>query len=124
MAIGFYYPTIAAPSAQWIPSRQPGFESTKTTDYVGQLLGTTAGGSVYVQDKGIQKTVFDLRFSYLAQADRYSALAIYNAAKKALNTLEYKDGDGIVHSVRWMNEFNFKPEQGGRYSASILLRED
>jgi hypothetical protein len=92
-------------------------------DYPEQLLGRTAGGTVYVQDKGLRSKVFELCFEELAQSDRDTALAFFDTVKKALKTFEYRDRAGNVHSVRWVNEFLLHAGPGERYAGKIRLQQ-
>ncbi len=124
MAIGFYFPTFAAPTTQWVPARQPGFDSREIVDYAGQQIAGAAGGALYVQDKGTRERRFELAFARLATTDRDAALIFYDAVKKALNVFEYQDPNGVLHSVRWVNEFDFNCGPGERFAASVVLRKE
>jgi len=124
MAFAFYFPTKAAPAASWIPSIGPEFPLETPVDYPEQLTGETAGGTLYVQKKGPKRENFTLAFNFMSQADRDSLLTFFNAVEKAFNAFEYEDGNGVLHSVRWMNEFNLKKDRPGLYSGSVLLRKE
>ena len=124
MNIGFYFPTKAGATAQWVPSRQPVFPAVESVDYTEQLTGETAGGTLYVQDKGPGREGFQLRFVRIPQTDRDLANTFFNTIKKSFNTFEYEDRDGALHSVRWMNEFDFELVIEGRYSGTLELRKE
>lgn len=124
MAPGFYFPTKAVASARWVPSRQPVFPAVEPVDYPEQLVGETAGGTLYVQDKGPKRESFELAFVRLPRSDRDAARAFYNAVKKSFNAFEYEDRNGALHTVRWMNPFDFELVVEGRYSGSIELRKE
>jgi len=124
MTIGFYFPAKTGATAQWVSSRQPVFPAGEPVDYPGQLAGETAGGTLYVQDKGPRRETFALRFNRIPQADRDAALAFFNAVKKSFNIFEYEDRNGSLHSVRWMNGFDFDLVIEGRYSGTVELRKE
>lgn len=124
MAMGFYFPTKAGATTQWVPSRQPVFPAGASVDYPEQLAGETAGGTLYVQDKGPKRETFELRFLRIPQGDRDAALDFFNAVKKAFHTFEYEDGSSVLHNVRWMNEFDFELVIEGRYSGTVALRKE
>lgn len=124
MSIGFYYPTKAAATAQWVPSRQPVFPSSGPVDFPEQLTGETAGGTLYVQAKGPKRESFELHFVRLPKSDREGAHTFFNTVKKAFNAFEYEDPEAILHTVRWMNEFDFERVIEGRYSGTIELRKE
>jgi hypothetical protein len=124
MSIGFYYPTYAAPTAQWVSGRGPALPVVERVDYPEQLAGTTAGGILYVQKKGARRTTYELRFIELSAADKSAALGFYETVFKAAHVFHYRDPGGALHSVRWMNEFQLQLDSGGRYSGVIHLREE
>lgn len=124
MAIGFYFPTKAAATTQWVSSRQPVFPSSEPVNFPEQLAGETAGGTLYVQDKGPKRESFELGFVRLPKSDRDGAHTFFNTVKKAFNTFEYEDPDATLHTVRWMNEFDFERVIEGRYSGTIELRKE
>ncbi len=124
MAFGFYFPTKAAPTLSWVPATGPEFPLETPVDYPEQLTGETSGGTLYVQDKGPKRESFNLEFTLMSLADRDGLLAFYNTVKKSFNVFEYEDGSAVLHSVRWMNEFNLKKDRPGLYSGSVLLRKE
>lgn len=124
MAFGFYFSNKAAPTASWVPASGPEFPLETPVDYPEQLTGETAGGTLYVQEKGVKRETFNLVFTLMTQVDRDSLLTFYNTVKKSFNAFEYEDGNAVLHSVRWMNQFNFQKDRPGLYSGSILLRKE
>ncbi|PIR00037.1 MAG: hypothetical protein COV66_08015 [Nitrospinae bacterium CG11_big_fil_rev_8_21_14_0_20_45_15] len=124
MAVGFYYPNKSAPTAQWVPSTQPVFPLQETVDYPYQLKGETAGGALYVQEKGPLTKTVELNFARMTEADRDSALAFFSAVKKSFLSFEYESPSGILETVRWMNAFEFQHVVQGKYSATIQLRKE
>jgi len=124
MSVGFYYPTKSAPTAQWVPSAQPVFPLSEPVDYPLQLTGQTAGGALYVQDKGTQQATFRLEYKGVTETDRDNALTFFTAVKKSFYNFEYEDRDGVLTSVRWMNGFSFELVMNQRYDAVIELRKE
>ncbi len=124
MSIGFYFPTKATATTQWVPSRQPVFPAVELVDFPEQLTGETAGGTLYVQAKGSKRESFELHFVRLPQSDCDAARTFFNAISKAFNPFEYEDRNGILHPVRWMNPFDFELVIEGRYSGTIALRKE
>jgi len=122
--IAFYFPTQASPTAQWVPIKPPLLPERNITDYTEQLSGETAGGTLYVQDKGLQCERFELTFERISQSDRDSAHVFFVAVKKSLNRFEYQDAEGTLHIVRWLNAFEFQETVPGRYSGIIQLRKE
>lgn len=124
MGIGFYFPNKAGATTSWVPLKQPVFPASEPVDYPEQLTGETAGGTLYVQDKGMKRETFALHFVRLAQTDKNNALLFFNTIKKSFNTFEYEDRNQVLHSVRWMNDFDFQFVVEGRYSGTINLRKE
>ena len=124
MSIGFHFPTQAAPTAQWVPDKPPVLPARGTTDYSEQLTEETAGGTLYVQDKGPQRKRFELTFERIPTSDRDAALAFFIAVKKSFIPFEYQDAEGTLHSVRWLNEFEFQETVPGRFSGNVILRKE
>lgn len=124
MSIGFYFPTQSSPMVQWLPGKPPILPIRNTTDYPEQLTGETAGGTLYVQDKGLQRERFELKFERITANDRDAALSFFNAIRKLFSTFEYQDAEGALHSVRWLNAFEFKETVPGRFSGTIALRKE
>ena len=124
LEIGFYFPTQAVPTAQWVPGKPPLLPARGIKDFPEQLTGETAGGTLYVQDKGSQRERFELTFERITQNDRDSAFAFFVAVKKSFNLFEYQDAEGTLHLVRWLNAFEFQETVPGRYTGTIQLRKE
>ncbi len=124
MGIGFYFPTQAAPTAQWAPGKPPTLPVRHTADYPEQLIGETAGGTLYVQDKGPLRETFELKFERIPASDRDLALTFYNAVKKSFSAFEYQDAEGALHTVRWLDGFKFQETVPGRFSGTVVLRKE
>ncbi len=124
MAIGFYFPSKAGATTSWVPLKQPVFPAVEPVDYPEQLTGETAGGTLYVQDKGLRRETFQLQFVRLTATDRGNALTFFNVIKKSFNVFEYEDRNAVLHTVRWMNNFDFQFVIEGRYSGGIILRKE
>jgi len=90
-------------------------------DYPQQVRGETAGGTVYVQDKGPRRETFELSFDHLPQSDRDQAAVFFDTVKKSAVTFEFTDPDAALHTVRWVNRFEFAEVSGGRWSGTIQL---
>jgi len=125
MPFGFYLPAKAGAAAQWEPEHGPELPLENPLDYPEQLSEKTAGGKLYIQEKGALEELFQLQFNLMSQVDR-DALEIFfrDNSKKAFNTFEYDDGSGVLVLVRWMNKFNFVKVNPVWHSGSILLRRE
>ncbi len=123
MNFGFYYPTKASPTLQWMPATQPEYPAVEPVDFPEQINSETSGGTLYVQEKGVKREIFSLSFSRLSQTDRDAALAFFETIKKSFNSFEYEARTGALHTVRWMNLFDFQLVIFGKYSGSIELRK-
>jgi len=123
MNFGFYYPTKSAPSVQWVPVIQPDYPTGESLDFPEQINSSTAGGTLYVQDKGVKRETFQFSFSHFNQVDRDNARTFFDTVKKSFYTFEFEDRDSTLHSVRWMNGFNFQLVVHGKYSGSVELRK-
>jgi hypothetical protein len=124
MGIGFYFPTKATATTSWVAQKQPVFPAVEPVDYPEQLTGETAGGTLYVQEKGPVRETFQLKFVRLAITDRNNALTFFNTVKKSFNAFEYEDRNAVLHTVRWMSDFDFQFVVEGRYSGTIQLRKE
>ena len=124
MSIGFYFPTLAAPALQWLPAKPPSLPTKSVIDFPEQLTGETAGGTLYVQDKGSQRQRFQLTFERISKEDRDVALVFFTVVKKSFSGFEYQDEEGILHTVRWQNAFDFQVTVPDRYSGTIQLRTE
>ncbi len=124
MAIGFYFPNKAGATTSWVPLRQPVFPAVEPVDYPEQLRGVTAGGTLYVQDKGVKRETFAVQFVRLSATDQSNALAFFNTVRKSFSVFEYEDRNAVLHTVRWMNDFDFQFVIQGRYSGTLNLRKE
>ena len=124
MNFGFYYPAKSAPTVQWVPVTQPEYPAGEVLDYPEQIHSPSAGGTLYVQEKGAKRETFQLNFAHVSQSDRDSAQTFFETVKKSFNTFEFEDRNAVLHTVRWMNEFNFQLVNFGKYSGSIDLRKE
>ena len=124
MAFGFYLPTKAGVTDQWVPEYSEELPSVEPVDFPEQLSASTAGGVLYVQEKGSVLETFELSFTLMTQSDRDSLYTFFrDKAKKMANSFEYEDGAGGLHKVRWMNNFNFQKTRPGWHSGTIKLRK-
>ena len=125
MAITFYLPTKAGVVDQWVPQYDPDLPTNDPVSFPEQLSEVTAGGTLYVQEKGSLLETFNLIFTLMPKADHdlLKTFFIYKA-KQLLNSFEYEDGNGVLHLVKWVNEFNFQKTNPGFYSGSIQLRKE
>lgn len=123
MSFGFYFPTQASPIVQWVPETMPDHPAVEPVDFPEQVRSVTAGGTLYVQEKGVKRETFFLSFSRVSQADRDAALSFFETVKKSFEKFEYKDRAGVLHTVRWMNAFDFQLVVFGKYSGIIELRK-
>ena len=122
MGIAFYFPTQVAPTLAWVPPHQLMVAVSAPVDFPAQIAGETAGGVLYVQDKGARRESFELRFDRLTQAEYDAALNFFSTVKKAFSSFEYQDSSGVLHVVRWTNEFGLKQVVKGRFSGAVHLR--
>lgn len=123
MSYGFYFPTQASPTAQWLPSKMPDHPAIEPVDFSEQITAVTSGGTLYVQEKGVKQETFLLSFIQIDQADRDAALLFFETVKKSFEKFEYEDRAGVLHNVRWMNPFDFRLVIFGKYSGTIELRK-
>ncbi len=123
MSFGFYFPMKTSSVVQWIPETFPDYPALEPVDFPEQVTSITSGGTVYVQDKGPFLELFSLSFSRVSQVDRDGALVFFKTVKKSFESFEYEDRTGTLHTVRWMNSFNFQLVVFGKYSGSIELRK-
>ncbi len=121
MSFGFYYPTKASPTTQWVPVTLPDHPAVEPVDFPEQVNSFTSGGTLYVQEKGNKRETFALSFTRVSQGDRDAAVEFFETVKKSFYSFEYEDRNGVLHSVRWMNRFDFQLIIFGKYSGSIEL---
>ncbi|MBT5472444.1 MAG: hypothetical protein HOK41_17705 [Nitrospina sp.] len=123
MSFAFYFPTKASSIVQWVPETVPDYPALEPVDFPEQVTSITSGGTLYVQDKGQFQELFSLSFSRVSQVDRDAALVFFKTVKKSFESFEYEDLMGTLHTVRWMNSFNFQLVIFGKYSGLIELRK-
>ncbi|CAI2719742.1 hypothetical protein [Nitrospina watsonii] len=124
MNSAFYFPTQAAPTAQWTPAKAPRFPVKRTGRYPGQTLGETAGGTVHVQDTGTFREHWELVFDRITPADHSALKTFFQTVQQAFNAFEFVDATGGVHTVRWINDFEFEETVPDRFSGTITLRKE
>lgn len=125
MPFGFYLPTKAAATAQWEPEYGQELPNENPLDFPEQLSERTAGGKLYVQEKGVLEETFVLQFNYMSTADRDALQTFFtDHCQKSMNTFEYDDGTGTLVLVTWMNNFNFAKVKPQLHSGFILLRRE
>ncbi|MCF8719208.1 hypothetical protein [Nitrospina gracilis] len=122
--IGFYYPTKASPTNTWEPSVDPVWPDSQPADYPHNLASETAGGTLYVQKLGVKRRRFLLSFELMPTADVTTAEAFFDAVQKQGEKFEYDDGQGGLHTVRWMSGFDFPKNRPGLHSGGIELRKE
>lgn len=88
-----------------------------------QVVDRTAAGTLEVETLGATIQRLMVAFSNLSAAE-YAALKNWfdNVSAGAANAFTYTDGDGVDHTVRWVNQFNFRETKAG-FSGSIELEE-
>jgi len=128
MNIEFRFPTVAAPTSSWVPTRQPRYGLEESADYPDQVILKTGDGVEYVQDQGARLKIFALSFTGLTTTDRDNYLVFFDAVKKGLRPFEYKDRYGASHTVRITNAFEltetaFVASGTGWFSGTIELRQ-
>ncbi|MBC8284339.1 MAG: hypothetical protein H8E32_11045, partial [Nitrospinae bacterium] len=123
MSFGFYFPTQVSPTAQWVPATMPDHPAVEPVDFPEQVSSITSGGTLYVQEKGVKRETFSLSFRRISQGDRDAALVFFETVKKSFETFEYEDRTADLHTVRWMNAFDFQLIVFGKYSGSIELHK-
>lgn len=124
MNVAFYYPNQAAPSVQWKPSKAPRYPIAATSDYTGQVTGETAGGTVYVQDAGGFRQQWNLVFERLTPDDHSQLQVFFQTVQKAFHAFEYTDPSGALHTVRWVNAFEFEETVPDRFTGTVVLRKE
>ena len=123
MSFGFYFPTQASPIAQWLPATMPDHPAVEPVDFPEQVRSVTSGGTLYVQEKGVKQETFSLSFSRISQVDRDAALVFFETVKKSFELFEFEDRGGTLHTVRWMNAFDFQLVIFGKYLGTIELHK-
>lgn len=88
-----------------------------------QVTDRTAGGTLQVEDLGIDIRTFPLALELLDQTTRDSLVTWYDeVADGAMNTFTYTDKDGNAFTVRMLTDPLDLPEVSpGRFSGQLLL---
>lgn len=69
-----------------------------------QTLGRTAGGTVYVYDKGVTTYEMELRFASLCAAEKTALTNFFESvAQGAQNTFLYTDPNGTEKTARFLD---------------------
>lgn len=69
-----------------------------------QSLGRTAGGQVYVYDKGIAATEAILPFESLTDTEKGDLVDFFeDTAEGGMNTFTYTDSNGDAHTARFLD---------------------
>ena len=123
MSFGFYFPTKVSPTAQWVPTTMPDYPAIEPVDFPEQIKTVTSGGTLYIQEKGVKRETFLLSFRKISQSERDAALIFFETVKKSFELFEYEDRDAQLHTVRWMNAFDFQLVVFGKYSGSVELHK-
>ncbi|MEK9627830.1 MAG: hypothetical protein VW455_02285 [Nitrospinota bacterium] len=123
MSFGFYFPTKVSPIAQWVPTKMPDYPAIEPVDFPEQIKAVTSGGTIYIQEKGVKRETFLFLFSNISQSERNAALSFFETVKKSFELFEFEDREANLHTVRWMNAFDFQLVVFGKYSGSIELHK-
>ena len=68
-----------------------------------QAIGRTAGGSVYVYDKGVDTFEVELPFELLTNAEKTALSDFFdNVAEGCLQTFTYTDSNDVSRTARFM----------------------
>ncbi len=124
MKVAFYFPTQAAPTAQWAPGTAPRLPLKTSADYPAQIVGETAAGTLHVQDQGSLRETFELNFERLPWDEYDSALVFFQTVRKSFHAFEFVDASAVVHTVRWVNGFDFEESVNDRFSGTIILQKE
>lgn len=125
MSFGFYFPFKLILLSSWIPEFGPDFSSSDKIDFPDQVKAESSGGVVYTQEKGNMVREFNLVFSLMKESDVNSLRVFFSEkAEKSMNSFEYEDGNGVLHNVTWINEFQFRKTSPGLYTGVIILRRE
>ena len=68
-----------------------------------QAVGRTAGGAVYVYDKGVKTFEVELHFESLSQSEKEALAAFFkDTAEGCLQTFTYSDSNGTARTARFL----------------------
>ena len=69
-----------------------------------QAVGRTAGGTVYVYDKGVETYEVELPFESLSNSEKSDLASFFdNEAQGCLQTFTYTDSNGAERTARFLN---------------------
>jgi len=88
-----------------------------------QAVGRTAGGQVYVYDKGVTTTEAILPFESLTDAEKAALAAFFaDEAEGAANTFTYTDSHAAAHTARFLDpSLDFVKVAGGVWDVRVRL---
>lgn len=110
-------------------SRGDSFPSLESRRRV-QVTSQSAGGQMFVQDRGLEIVLYTLVFERLTQADRDNLVTFWRTdVLGSLNTFTWNDLDDVDRTVRMMNNPLGPQEVGNDGSAALFnvtinLREE
>lgn len=131
--IEFNYPTEAAVLASqpgslgWAPPNpgaQPQFPVPDDGDLPFQIRSTAADGTQYVEDLGVEEIKFRLNFDRISTVEKNAYYNFWNTVRKSAFTFEYKDFNGINHTVRIISGKKFQEVHQDAWSGFIELRKE
>lgn len=84
-----------------LPDPVPGYPARQVRR---QALGRTAGGTIYVYEKGVQSFEAELRFESLTDAEKEALREFFEeAAEGCRNTFTYTDSNGQAREARFLD---------------------
>ena len=84
-----------------LPDPLPGYPARAVRR---QVVGRTAGGSVYVYDKGVETFEVELPFESLTDAEKAALAAFFDdVAQGCLQTFTYTDSNGTARTARFLD---------------------
>ena len=91
-----------------------------------QTLGRTAGGTVYVYDKGQTRYAATLRFESLTDVQKNALASFFTTTTQgARETFTYADSNGTEYTARFLEEtLEFLKVAGGVWDARLTLQLD
>lgn len=117
--------TFTSTGTPWSPSTGNSLP-VRTRRLKVQASDESAGGILYVQDKGIEVFVHEFVFSNLSSVDM-SALVAFTRTQivYSLHTFTWTDLDSATHTVRLVGS-NLDSEKvvSGRHAVILRLREE
>ena len=125
MALERYdYPTAAAPTVSFAPTRNPSFSGVDETDDDGILTEQSSGRQEYDYEEAINVRTHrrDIDRETSAKRTEFKTFKDTVGAKK----FEFTDWAGAIHTVRLDRRdlISYKPSAGDRWSWTITLREE